>query len=268
MSFIETSKWIAGAGGVTRRQSRLVFGGIALAGLTVWAASGTEFNLVKLISGVPEIIALLKRMLPPNFTVVGGLMWPMVETMEMALLGTTLPIVFAFPLSFLAADNTSPHRIVLGFTRVFAAFLRTVPDLVWGMILVSAVGLGPMPGVLALTLHAIGGLTKMFYEAIENVPKGSVEALDALGANRLRIILFVIIPGVMPAMISNVLLYWEYNNRSAAVLGLVGAGGIGLALTQALADFRYRDVSMCLLVIVVVLVVIDLLSASLRKRVI
>lgn len=268
MSFIDTSKGAVVAGGTARRQSRLLFGAVAIAGLTVWAASGTEVNLVKLIGGVPEIIALLKRMLPPNTATLGGLLWPMVETMEMALLGTTLPIFLAVPLSFLAAGNTSPHKSVLVCARVFAAFLRTVPDLVWGMILVSAVGLGAMPGVLALTLHAIGGLTKMFYEGIENVPKGPVDAFYALGASRSRIVLFVIIPSVLPTMISSVLLYWEYNNRSAAVLGLVGAGGIGIALTQALADFRYRDVSMCLLVIVVVLVAIDLLSAHLRKRVI
>lgn len=236
--------------------------------ITVWSALGTEFSITRFASGIPQIIELLDRMFPPNLHILQSLVRPTIETLQMALLGSTLPLLFAFPLSFLAAANTSPSRILSAFIRVIPAFLRTIPDLVWAMILVSAVGLGPMPGVLALTLHTIGGLTKMFYEAIENTEQGVVQAMEALGVGRSRTILFAIIPNVLPAMISCTLLYWEYNNRAATVLGLVGAGGIGFTLTQALTDFRYRDMMMCLVVIIAILVAIDFFSAYLRKKII
>lgn len=268
MSSIEVARPMSRQKRITYRRVCFLAAALSLLGLTIWSAIGTEVSLGRLATGVPQIMALLERMFPPNLSMLSSLLWPTIETIEMALLGTTLPIFIAVPLSLLAASNTAPNQLILLCTRVVAAFLRTVPDLVWGMILVSAVGLGPMPGVLALTLHAIGGMTKLFYEAIESSEKGPIEAMHALGAGRIHTILFGVLPNVLPSMISSTLLYWEYNNRSAAVLGLVGAGGIGLAMTQALADFRYRDVSMCLLVIVVILVAIDFFSASLRKKVI
>ncbi len=251
---------------VNRRQYAIIALVVFIAAL--WSAWGTEFNIPKLVEGLPLIYELGGRMLPPDFTILKDLMVPMVETLEMALLGTTIPIFFALPLAFLAAVNTSPSRLVSVVVRLLIAFFRTVPELIWAMVLVTAVGLGPFPGVLALVLHSIGGLGKFYYEAIEAADPGVMEAMEAAGASRFKMIWYGVMPNVIPVMMSSTLFYWEYNNRASTVLGLVGAGGIGLALTHALQDFRYPEVVTCLILIVLILVVIDRISAFLRGKII
>lgn len=249
-----------------RRQVMVLGAFILAAGL--WSAWGTEFNLAKLAYGLPAFFDLGARMMPPDFSVVPSLMGPMIETLEMALLGTTIPIFFALPLAFLCAVNTTPHPMVSVIVRLLVGAFRTVPELIWAMVLVTAVGLGPFPGVIALTLHSIGGLGKFYYEAIEATDPGVIEAMEAAGASRFKMIWFGILPNVLPVLMSSTLFYWEYNNRASTVLGLVGAGGIGLALTHALQDFRYQEVIICLILIVLILVVIDRFSAFLRSRII
>lgn len=251
---------------VNRRQYAII--GMVVLVAALWAAWGTEFNIPKLVEGLPHIYNLGERMLPPDFTILEDLAGPMIETLEMALLGTTIPIFFALPLAFLAAVNTTPHPLVSVVIRLFIAFFRTVPELIWAMVLVTAVGLGPFPGVMALVLHTIGGLGKFYYEAIESANPGVMEAIEATGASRFKVIWYGVMPNVLPVMMSSTLFYWEYNNRASTVLGLVGAGGIGLALTHALQDFRYPEVVTCLILIVLILVVIDRISAFLRGKII
>lgn len=250
----------------TRRQVAIT--GAVLLALAIWSAHGAEFNIPRLLEGLPKFYELLGRMMPPNTAILGSLMEPLLETLEMALLGTTFPIFLALPLAFLAAVNVSPHPMVSVVARVAIGSLRTVPELIWAMILVTAVGLGPFPGVLALTLHSIGGLGKFYYEAIEASDPGLIEAMQATGASRFKVIWFGVMPNVIPILMSSTLFYWEYNNRASTVLGLVGAGGIGLALTHAMADFRYKEVITCLILIVLILVVIDRISAFLRSKII
>jgi phosphonate transport system permease protein len=235
--------------------------------LGCWSAAGLDANPMRLVSGGPEIAALAARMLPPNLALLPSLVQPLIETLEMALVGTTIAALLALPMALLAANNTSPHPAIAQAVRLLAAFLRTMPDLIWAMLLVSAIGLGPFPGVLALILHAVGGLTKFYYEAIEASVAEKQEALAALGAGRLQIIVFAILPEIRTALLTSTLLYWEYNNRASTVLGLVGAGGIGFVLTQAMQEFRYRDAMTCLIVIVAVLFVIDVVGVALRRRV-
>ncbi len=251
---------------VNRRQYAII--GMVVLSATLWSAWGTEFNIPKLIEGLPLIYDLGGRMLPPDFIILPDLMWPMIETLEMALLGTTIPIFFALPLAFLAAVNTTPAPWVSVVIRLFIGVFRTVPELIWAMVLVTAVGLGPFPGVMALVLHSIGGLGKFYYEAIESADPGVMEAMEAAGAGRFKVIWYGVMPNVIPVMMSSTLFYWEYNNRASTVLGLVGAGGIGLALTHALQDFRYPEVVTCLILIVLILVVIDRISAFLRGKII
>ncbi|NQV83756.1 MAG: phosphonate ABC transporter, permease protein PhnE [Rhodospirillales bacterium] len=251
---------------VSRRQYAII--AMVVFAAALWSAWGTEFNIPKLMEGLPHIYALGERMLPPDFSILESLMGPMIETLEMALLGTTIPIFFALPLAFLAAVNTSPSPLVSVVVRLFIGIFRTVPELIWAMVLVTAVGLGPFPGVLALVLHTIGGLGKFYYEAIESADPGVMEAMQAAGASRFKVIWYGVMPNVLPVMMSSTLFYWEYNNRASTVLGLVGAGGIGLALTHALQDFRYPEVVTCLILIVFILVIIDRISAFLRGKII
>jgi phosphonate transport system permease protein len=249
-----------------RRQTLAI--GAVLAGLALWAGHGAEFNVPKLVEGMPRFWELMGRMMPPDLSVLKKLMRPLLETLEMALLGTTLPIVVLLPLACLAAVNVSPHPAVAVIARIVIGSLRTIPELVWAMILVTAVGLGPFPGVIALMLHTIGGLGKLYYEAIEASSPGLIEAMQATGASRFKVIWFGVLPNVLPVMMSSTLFYWEYNNRASTVLGLVGAGGIGLALTHAMSAFDYREAVTCLILIVLVLGAIDRFSAYLRARII
>jgi len=249
-----------------RRQTLTI--GAVIAALAGWAAWGTDVNPAKLLAGMPAFFDLIGRMLPPDTSILARLVEPMIETLEMALIGTTVPIFFALPLAFLCAVNTSPHPLVSVVVRTLVGALRTVPELIWAMVLVTAVGLGPFPGVLALCLHTVGGLGKFYYEAIEATDPGVMEAMQAAGASRFKVIWFGVMPNVLPVMMSSTLFYWEYNNRASTVLGLVGAGGIGLALTHALQDFRYQEVTTCLVLIVLILIVIDRFSAFLRARII
>jgi phosphonate transport system permease protein len=242
--------------------------GLALVALSLWAAWGTAFNPLQLAAGLPQIADLAARMFPPDLDIVRRIAMPLLQTLEMALLGTVFGTVLIVPLAFLAAVNTTPSLVLAGVVRLVISALRTVPELIWAMILVTAVGLGPFPGIIALTLHTMGGLGKLQYEAIEGVPPGPLEAMAAAGAGRLKTILFGVVPLAMPHFLSNTLFYWEYNNRASSVLGLVGAGGIGFALTQAVADFRYHEALTCVIAIIVVLAVIDRLSAVLRRKII
>ena len=186
----------------------------------------------------------------------------------MALLGTTIPIFIAIPLAWLTATNIAPDPVLGNVIRLVLHTLRTVPELLWAMLLVTAVGLGTFPGTMALILHSTGSMGKFFYETIEAVDPGAIEAMEATGANRFKVIMFGIMPTVLPNYMSIVLLYWEFNNRAATILGLVGAGGIGLTLTHAIQDFEYQEAVTCLIAIVIILTVIDRISAYLRKKVI
>ena len=250
----------------TRLNLMLILLLVSAAGL--WSAWETSFNVPELVKGWHHINNLLARMFPPDLEVVQNLGGPLAETLQMALLGTTIPIFFAIPLAWLTATNIAPDPVLGNVIRLVLHTLRTVPELLWAMLLVSAVGLGTFPGTLALILHSTGSMGKFFYETIEAADPGVIEAMEATGANRFKVIMFGIMPTVLPNYMSIVLLYWEFNNRAATILGLVGAGGIGLTLTHAIQDFEYQEAITCLIAIVIILTVIDRISAYLRKKVI
>lgn len=253
-----------------RRKSRLDWLLIAAICIAVggWSAWETNFNIPELIEGFPNIYNLGKRMFPPDLEIVQNLWGPLLETLQMALLGTTIPIFFTIPLALFCATNTRRSHTLGNILRVVLNTLRTIPELLWAMLLVSAVGLGPFPGTLALILHTTGGMGKFFYETVEAVDPGVIEAMEATGASRFKVYWLGIIPTILPNLMSVTLLYWDYNNRAATILGLVGAGGIGLTLTHAIQDFQYREAVTCLIAIVIILTVIDRISAALRSRVI
>jgi len=238
---------------------------LAVGGYAAWF---TGFDIPELVTGWPHIWNLLKRMFPPDFSIVPILYGPLIETLQMALLGTTIPIFFAVPLAWLTAVNIREDHVLGNIVRLFLHVLRTIPELLWAMLLVSAVGLGTFPGTLALILHTTGSMGKFFYEAIEAIDPGVIEAMEATGANQFKVLMFGIIPTVLPIYMSVVLLYWEFNTRAATILGLVGAGGIGLTLTHAIQAFEYDEAVTCLIAIVLILTVIDRISNYLRSKVI
>ena len=181
--------------------------------------------------------------------------------------GTLLGIVLAVPLGFLAARNLHGNRWLYQGTRQLLNVIRSINELILALVFVSAVGLGPFPGVLALALHGVGMLGKFFAESIEEIDQGPIEALQATGARPLQVIAFGVLPQVITAWIAVVLYRFEVNLRSATVLGMVGAGGLGFELVSSLKLFKYQETATCILVITLMVVLADLLSNRLRHAI-
>ena len=186
------------------------------------------------------------------------------ETIAMAFIGTLLGAVLAFPLSFLASKNMTRSRPLQFGTRRFADLLRSFDYLIWALIFVRAIGLGPLAGIMAIAIVETGTFIKLYSEAIENLDRKQVDGVIAAGGNRLQRIRFGVLPQVLPMMLSNTLYMFEHNVRSASILGIVGAGGIGFLLADRLRAYELQEA--CLIIILVVLTVyaIDYLSQVLR----
>jgi phosphonate transport system permease protein len=220
-----------------------------------------------LITGAHGMADILRRAFPPDFSKLNEALWPALETVDIALFGTTAAVILALPLAVLAARNTSPARPLYALARGIIALCRAVPDLVWALLFVTAVGLGPFPGALAISVHSIGMLGRLFAEVIEDMEMGPVEALTMTGATRLQVFSHAVVPGVLPSLLGIALYRLDENIRSSLVLGFVGAGGIGFQLLTAMNLFQYRTVSLLLLVTFLLVMAAERLSAEVRRRV-
>ncbi len=232
-----------------------------------WSAQGAQLSLSELANGLPQIADFLSRTMPPNLSILPRLWGPAVETLQIALWGTLLGVILAVPLSFLAARNLCRNPVLYHGTRQFLNITRSINELIVALIFVSAVGLGPFPGVLALAIHGLGMLGKFFAESIEEIDQGPIEALQATGARPLQVIVFGVLPQVLTAWIAVVLYRFEVNLRSATVLGMVGAGGLGFELVSSLKLFKYTETATCIIVITVMVVAADTISSRLRNAI-
>jgi phosphonate transport system permease protein len=220
----------------------------------------------RLAEGVPAGIKLVREMLPPDFKNAANWIRPLFDTLGMSVAGTAIAIFFSLPLSLLAARNTTPHVTLYHLTRVLLNILRSIPELIMGIVFVAAVGFGSLPGVLAVGFHSVGMVGKFFAEYIEHVDQAPLEAAQAAGANRVQVIYHALLPQVWPKMMDLILYRWEYNFRASTVMGAVGAGGIGLELIGALRILSYQEVSAILMVILFMVTLVDGFSGFLRKR--
>lgn len=219
-----------------------------------------------LVKGIPAILTLASEAMPPNFANAQTWVKPLVDTLAMSIAGTAVAVFLSFPLAFLAARNTAPHPVVFQVARTLLNALRSVPELIMGIIFVAAVGFGALPGVLALGLHSVGMVGKFFAEAIEHVDEAPVEAARAAGATPLQVLFHAVLPQVLPQFADVSIYRWEYNFRASTVMGMVGAGGIGFELMGSLRIMQYQEVSAILLVILVMVTIVDGLSGRLRKK--
>jgi phosphonate transport system permease protein len=219
----------------------------------------------EIITGVGGMADLLRRATPPNFALIPEVVWPTLETLDAAIFGTFFGMLFALPLAIFAARNVTPSPYLYAFARGTIGLTRAVPDLIWALLFVTAVGLGPFPGALALAVHSVGMLGRLFAEVIEDIDMGPVESLTLTGASRLQVFSHAVVPGVAPALLGIALYRLDENVRASLVLGFVGAGGIGFQILSAMNLFQYRDVSMYLLLTFALVVVVERLSATLRK---
>jgi phosphonate transport system permease protein len=224
------------------------------------------FDGRRLAEGLPSIAHLVDEMSPPDFRAARNWLGPLLDTLAMSVAGTVLAVMLSLPLALLAARNTTPHLAVYLVARGLLNALRTVPELILGILFVAAVGFGALPGVLALGLHSAGMVGKFFAEAIEHADPAPVEAARAVGASPMQVIVHGIFPQILTKMADVIVYRWEYNFRASTVMGAVGAGGIGLQLIASLRLMQYQEVSAILLVILATVTLVDALGASLRRR--
>jgi phosphonate transport system permease protein len=241
-------------------------GYLALAiAVLIYAGRLSDLSFVELFQGSGTMAEYITRYFPPNFSNWRSYLQDTLETVAMGIWGTLLSAILAIPLSILASSNICPAWIVFPVRRVLDT-MRAINEVVFALIFVVAVGLGPFAGVLALFVHTAGILAKLFSEAIEAIEVGPVEGIRATGASKMQEIIFGVIPQVVPLWTSFTLYRFESNVRSAAVLGIVGAGGIGVSLYQSFRAFKYQDVCAIMIILIVTVALIDTLSAKLRQH--
>lgn len=232
----------------------------------VWSFVAVGFSPIRLARGIPDLLNLVAEMFPPALATIPEVALASLETLQMALIGTVLAAIMSVPLAFLAARNVAPSAILYQITRAFIVFTRAVPDLIFALIFVAAVGLGPFPGTLAIAIHSIGMLGKLYAESIEEIDSGQVEAMKATGARPLQVLAFGVVPQVLPSFVGLTLYRWDINIRSSVVLGLVGAGGIGFLLTNAMRLFKYQEVLTILISIFIIVLIVEQVSSYIRAR--
>ncbi|WP_421996383.1 phosphonate ABC transporter, permease protein PhnE [Reyranella sp.] len=239
--------------------------------LLVFALAQLGFFDGRLIDGMGRLAGMVAMMLPPlprDMSQVRLLSSALLETVAISLLGTLGAALLAFPLAFLAARNITAQRIVRFLSRRSLDTIRSVDILVWALIWVNVVGLGPFAGALAIMTADIGTFGKLFSEAIEAADRRPVEGIVSTGGGRLLGVRFGIIPEVFPVLASQVLYFFESNTRSASIIGIVGAGGIGLHLAEAIRTLELQQTSFIILMILITVAIIDFVSSRLRFAVI
>lgn len=243
---------------------------LLVAVLLVLSAHLVEFSPIFVLSKLDDIAAFVLRMFekPPPLDYLPQLAEKMLETIEMAILATLIAAIFSLPIGFLAARNATPHPLMGQVMRDLLSFFRALPELVWALVFVSAMGLGPFPGILAIAVVSIGFMAKFFAEAIEVVNQGAIEGVRATGAGWFQVRYFAIFPQALPDFVGTLLYVLDHNLRAATVLGIVGAGGIGFDLINSIRYFEFERLIVILLAIYLAVTVVDRLSDTLRTRII
>ena len=219
------------------------------------------------IRGFPGLGRMIAQMFPPDLSRLASVGRALLETFQMAVAGTAFGIVLSLPLAILATRSQSPHPLVYYATRGFISFARSVPDLIWALFFVIAVGLGPFAGMLAIMIDTIGFCGRFFAEAMEEVDPGPQEALSSIGASRLGTVVSAVLPAAFPSLINTSLYSVEKATRASVVLGLVGAGGIGIELKVAMDMFAYDQASTIIFSIFLLVLAVEQVSARLRRKI-
>jgi phosphonate ABC transporter permease subunit PhnE len=240
-------------------------GWAAVLAVFVWSAVATEVSIGRMVEGLPFMWDFLRRMVPPDPSVLGNAIRGAIQTIQIAIVGTVVAAVLALPVGFAAARNAAPRWLFYTSRLLLNAF-RAVDTLVYALFFVAAVGLGPFPGVLAVIVYTTTVLAKLYSEAIEAIEPGPVEAVRATGATALQVLRWGVLPQLVPQFLSFTLYRFETNIRAAAVLGFVGAGGIGFYVQTYLRLLNYPAAASVLLVLVGLVMVVDFASSRLRAR--
>ena len=242
----------------------LVLIGLLIASLFAWNI--TQVNLIRMFSRISNFFDILLRMTEPRWSYFERAINPMIDTIQMSFIGSLIGALLALPVAFLSAQNITKNKTVLSSTRFTLSLIRTLPVLVYAAILSLVFGFGVFAGTIAIIIFTFGILSKMLYENIETIDLSAYTAIEATGATKSRAFVTAILPQILPAYLSLSLYSFEINIRYAAILGYVGAGGIGLLFDDRMAWRRYEDVAVLILMLFVVVFTIESISRYLRKR--
>lgn len=248
-----------------RMQRYAVFAFCALA--LGWALGSINVVWAWVWDSPEQMGDLFGRMYPPDPTNLGKILSVLLETVHIATFSTAFAVILSLPVAYLAAQNTTPNRATLWFGRLILVTSRSVNTIIWALLFVAIFGPGVVAGVIAIMFRSIGFIGKLLGEAIEEIDKRPVEALEATGASRFKVIVYAIVPQVMPTFWAVAILRWDINLRESTVLGLVGAGGIGIILQGAIDTFNWPEAATVLLAILALVVLGEVVSAFLRRRI-
>jgi phosphonate transport system permease protein len=255
-----------------RRPPRSLIGPLALlvlVAITWWAASkefGLNFDVPRLFTNLTRGAGILAEFWPPNFAILPRTVGPMLETIQMAIIAALIGCALALPIAFLASRVTSPNLLTYLIDRGVLSVVRALPDILYALIFVAALSIGPLPGILALILFNIAVVAKLLSETVDGVDRGPIEAARAAGANRLLTVRWAVLPQVLPNYVAYSLYAFELNIRASAVLGIVGAGGIGNLINEFRRFFQYGNLTVVVIEILALVIVVEWISIWLRRR--
>jgi phosphonate transport system permease protein len=239
--------------------------GLLVAGVVLWSLITTDVELSRLLSAGPRIADFLRRMFPPDATVMDEIWKGSAETLRIAILGTLGAVILSVPLGILASEtmvSATVHRPV----RTVLAFIRAIPLILVAMLMVGAVGLGPLPGIIAVAFHATGMLAKFYAEAIDGVSRAPIAALESAGAGPLLRLRHAIWPQMAPVVARDTIFRFELNLRESLILGIVGAGGIGFYIQTYVRSFQYDKAASVTIAVVIMVIAIEGINVALRRR--
>ena len=239
--------------------------GLLVAGVVLWSLVTTDVELSRLLSAGPRIADFFGRMFPPDPTVMDEIWKGSAETLRIAILGTVGAVILSVPLGILASEtmvSATVHRPI----RTLLAFIRAIPLILVAMLMVGAVGLGPLPGIIAVAFHATGMLAKFYAEAIDGVSRAPIAALESAGAGPLLRLRYAIWPQMAPVVARDTIFRFELNLRESLILGIVGAGGIGFYIQTYVRSFQYDKAASVTIAVVIMVIAIEGINVALRRR--
>ena len=241
-----------------------------IVGLVIIASYNVEANPLDFVEGLPNLGIILEEILVleniiDNMKYIPIALWAMLETLQMAFIGTIIGVVIGLPFSMLAARNLN-NKFIYAPIRALLAIIRTFPSILWAMLFVIVVGLGPFAGVLAIVLYTIGFVTKLQYESIETIDSDPMDAVSSIGVSKFQLIRYVVIPESASHLLGQMLYMFDYNVRQSTILGIVGAGGIGFFVVEYIKFFEYGKVAVFMFVVLIVVLGIDWASVKIRDK--
>lgn len=246
----------------------IVLGGLAVLGWCFWDTIMFDTDWARL-GGALGIAGTLQRFLWVDWSLAPSLVVPALETLMMATLGTLLGCVLSLPVAWFGAANVTPSKYIFyPIGRFLMVLSRSIHEIIWALLFVGAVGLGALPGILAVAMRSIGFISKITAEAIENIDPKPVEAIRAVGGNQFQVMYYGILPQILPVVIGTIIFEWDINIRRSAIMGLVGAGGLGLVFFRQMAMFNYGGVTLVVLAVLVLIAIGEVVSHYARKAVI